>query len=51
MVARKEPRKKGTVYPPDQQEATSPLHLSSEGENPAGPPYVGLDSGAEEEDT
>ena len=51
MVAHKEPHKTGTVYPPDRQKATSPLHLSSEGENLAGPPRVGLDSGAEEEDT
>ena len=51
MVACKEPRKLGTVYPPDRQKAASSLHLSSEGENLAWPPRVGLDSGAEEEDT
>ena len=51
MVARKEPRKSGTVYPPDQQKAASPLHLSPERKNLAGPSRVGLDSGAEEEDT
>ena len=41
----------GHSLPPNQQEATSPLHLSTKGENPAGPPRVGLDSRAEEEDT
>ena len=39
------------VTPPNRQKATSPLHLSSKGENLAGPPRVGLDSRAEEEDT
>ena len=43
LVARKEPRKAGTVYPPDQPEAASPLHLSPEGNNLAGPPCVRLD--------
>ena len=51
MVARKEPCKSGTTHPPDRQKATSPLHLSSKGENFAGPSRVGLDSGAEDEET
>ena len=50
-VAHKEPHKVGTAYPPDQPKAANPLHLSPEGENHAGPSHVGLDSGAEEEDT
>ena len=41
----------GHSLPPDRQKTTSPLRLSSEGENLAGPPRVRLDSGAEEEDT
>ena len=41
----------GHSLPPDQLKAASPLHLSQEGENHAGPSRVGLDSGAEEEDT
>ena len=51
IVARKEPCKAGTVYPPDQLKAAGPLHLPQEGENHAGPPRVGLDSGAEAENT
>ena len=38
-------------FTPDQQTAATPLHLSPERENHAGPPCVGLDSRAEEEDT
>ena len=48
-VARKEPCKVGTVTP-NQLKAASPLHLSQEGENHAGPSCVGLDSGAAEND-
>ena len=43
--------KTSTVYPPINQKAASPLHLSPERENLAGPPRVGLDSRAKEEDT
>ena len=50
MVARKEPRKTGAVYPPIDRKLPV-LYISSEGENLAGPPHVGLDSRAEEEDT
>ena len=35
---------------PSQSKAASPLHLSHEGENPAGPSCVGLDSSAAEND-
>ena len=49
-MARKEPRKAGTVYPPDQSKAASPLHLSQEGEDHARPLCVGLDSGTAEND-
>ena len=41
----------GHNLPPDQQKAASPLHLSQEGENLTRPLRVGLDPGAEEEDT
>ena len=51
MVAHKRTMQEGHSLPPDQQEATSPLHLSSKGENPAGPLRVGLDPRAEDEDT
>ena len=47
-VARKEPCKVGTVYPRSTKGCQS-LYLSPEGENPAGPSHVGLDSGAEED--
>ena len=40
----------GHSLPPDQQTVASPLHLLPERENHVGPPRVGLDSGAEEED-
>ena len=51
LVARKEPRKMGTVYPPIDRKLPALYISRSEGENLAGPPRVGLDSGAEEEDT
>ena len=51
LVARKEPRKKGTAYPPIDRKLPA-LYISRPKERtPAGPPRVGLDSGAEEEDT
>ena len=43
QVARKEPRKKATVYPPIDTKAASPVHLSHKGENHAGPPHPRLD--------
>ena len=48
-VAHKEPCKAGTAYPPVNPPA-SPLHLSQEGENHAGPSRVGLDSSTAEND-
>ena len=51
MVARKEPCKMGTVYPPINRKLPVLYISRPEGENLAGPSRVGLDSGAEEEDT
>ena len=43
MVARKEPRKKPTAYPPINKKLPDLLYLLAEGENLAGPSHVGLD--------
>ena len=51
LVARKEPCKKGTVYRPINRKLPALYISRSKGEDPAGPPCVGLDSRAEEEDT
>ena len=51
LVARKEPRKKGTVYPPIDRKLPVLYISHPKGENLAWPSHVGLDSRAEEEDT
>ena len=50
-VACKEPRQKGTVYPPSQPKPAGSLHLSPKGENSVRLSRARLDPGAKEEDT